>query len=92
MRPFPNKPSYSCPTEGVVQIGTSVGMYLVEDKPSTFEERRGDEEFVPRGADRVFPEADSEIRSRGDIHNSCDQYLCKFNYTSVFSFVESQKF
>jgi diphthine-ammonia ligase len=84
LRPFPNKPSYSCPTEGVVQIGTSVGMYFVEDKPSTFEERSADEEFVPRGADRVFPEADSEILSRGDIHNRCNQYLCKFNNSTGF--------
>ncbi len=58
LRPFPNKPSYSCPTEGVVQIGTSEGMYLMEDDE---EVDVWDEKIALPGLD------DSEILSRGDI-------------------------
>ena len=60
MRPFPNKPSYSCPTEGVVQIGTSEGMYLMEDDEEV-DVFVWDEKIALPGLD------DSEILSRGDI-------------------------
>jgi hypothetical protein len=61
--PFPSNPSYSCPTEGVVQIGTSDGIYL-------------DKTFAPfcvvavdSGEEEELEEAgtDSEFFSLGDI-------------------------
>ena len=66
MRPFPNKPSYSCPTEGVVQIGTSEGMYLMVDEEEV-DVFVWDEKIA-------LPELDdSDILSLGDISQL---YVC----------------
>ena len=59
LSPFPSKPSYSCPTEGVVQIGTSEGIYLDETfaafcvvavDSGEEEELETESEFLSRGA------------------------------------------